>query len=123
RRGLDIESLAQTPVPGMTQDQVIGQSPNASASSISSPKMGLLTSAAVPPQAFVMPNFVGQTLGNVTQIVKQSGFKLGQVTLAPPDAESTQPVLPSAPTSVIVSQNPVAGQKIILGDAISFAVR
>jgi|ERR1051326_2681320 beta-lactam-binding protein with PASTA domain len=123
RRGLDIESVAQTTVPDVAEDQVIGQSPNASASSISSPKMSLLTSTTAPKQAFVTPNFVGQTLGNVTQIVKQYGFKLGQVTLAPPDAELNQPVLPSSSTSIIVSQNPAAGQKIVLGDAISFAVR
>lgn len=128
RRGLDIGAVAQVPMPGVPSDQVIAQSPAPSASSISAPKISLLASGPPPPQTFVMPSFVGQTLGTVTAALKDAGFKLGNVTLAP-SADATV-VLPQAATasqpsatSTIVSQTPAPGAKVVAGDAVNFEVR
>ncbi len=139
RRGLDVGSVAQIEMRGPPPDQVLGQSPAPNASGIAAPKISLLTTESAPPQAFLMPNFTGQALGGVTLVLQDSGFRLGSVSMAPsvaqpaaPTAESgvtalppTPPVPPPQPTpaSVIVSQNPAPGAKIVAGSAVNFEVR
>jgi len=118
RRGLDIAAVAQVAMPDVPAGQVIAQSPSPNASSISAPKISLLTSEAFPPQAFVMPSFMGQTLGDVTALLKSAGFKVGNVTVAA-GVDNTAP----SPTGIITSQNPVAGQKVVAGDTINLEVR
>lgn len=137
RRGLDVVSMAQVATPEIPADQVLAQSPTANATQLVAPKISLLVTEAAPPQAFVMPSFVGQPLGSVSRTLQDAGFRLGNVsvvsivessdqggaaapagTLAPP----TPPVQPS-PASIIVSQFPVAGQKVAVGTAVSFEVR
>src|SRR5579862_1015829 len=61
RRGLDLGGVATIEMPEATPNQVIAQSPSASASSISAPKISLLIAQPAPPQAFALPNFVGQS--------------------------------------------------------------
>ncbi|MGA8491647.1 MAG: PASTA domain-containing protein [Terriglobales bacterium] len=138
RRGLDVGSVAQIEMRGPPSDQVLGQSPAPNASGIAAPKISLLTAESAPPQAFLMPNFTGQALGGVTLVLQDSGFRLGSVGIAPaasspaaPAAEPaittppSPPVPPPQPTpaSVIVSQNPAPGAKIVAGSAINFEVR
>ena len=137
RRGLDMGDIAVVSLPDSTADQVIAQSPPPNASGISTPKISLLTGQPVPPDAYVMPSFVGQPLGVVTSILKDAGFQLGKISMqeqplptpaateATPPAEPVpqqQPVAPT-PTSVIVSQSPPAGWKVTAGGAISFVVK
>jgi eukaryotic-like serine/threonine-protein kinase len=133
RRGLDVGGLAEIELPGTPADQVISQSPPANASGVSAPKISLLVAAAAQPQAFAMPNFVGQTLGNVTRVLQDAGMKLGPVSMAVPDVPGSNGIaVPQgggqvspqvAPSSTIVSQIPVAGQKIFAGATVSFGVR
>ena len=130
RRGLDVGGIAEMEMPGTAADQVISQSPPANASGVSAPKISLLITTAAQPQAFVMPNFVGQTLGNVARVLQDAGMKLGPVTMAaqataggtsvPQGGAAASPQV--APSSTIVSQNPVAGQKILAGSAVSLVV-
>jgi beta-lactam-binding protein with PASTA domain len=132
RRGLDVTEVAQIAIPGsasaaQTPDQVISQSPPANASGVAAPKINLLVNAAPQPEAFVMPSFVGQQLGSATSILQNAGMRLGSVTVVavPPANGSVPPPPPpiQSPSSIIVSQNPAAGEKIINGAAISFVVR
>ncbi|HZR57271.1 MAG TPA: PASTA domain-containing protein [Terriglobales bacterium] len=131
RRGLDVSEVAQIAVPGITStsqtpDQVISQSPPANASGIAAPKISLLVNAPPQPQAFVMPSFVGQQLGRVTSILQGTGMRLGNVTVAAQPTNNVDPniSLPvQSPSSVIVSQSPAAGEKIIAGATISLVVR
>jgi beta-lactam-binding protein with PASTA domain len=131
RRGLDVTEVAQIAIPGsppaaQTPDQVISQSPPANASGVADPKINLLVNAAPQPEAFVMPSFVGQQLGSVTTILQNAGMRLGNVTVATPPANGSVPVPPppiQSPSSIIVSQNPAAGEKIVSGAAINFVVR
>lgn len=115
RRGLDVSAVSQMPMVGVAADQVLAQSPPPDASGVSAPKISLLTAQPAPPQAYVMPSFVNQTLENATAALKAAGFQLGNVT-------STLPPLLPSPTSIIVSQTPAAGGKIPAGTAISFEV-
>lgn len=134
RRGLDVASMAEVEAPGIPADQVLAQSPPANATQVLAPKISLLVTAAAEPQAFVMPSFVGQPLGSVSRTLADAGFKLGNVSVAAPVAviasEGAAPVAVTPPTpaqpspaSVIVSQVPAAGQKVVAGTTVSLEVR
>jgi beta-lactam-binding protein with PASTA domain len=139
RRGQDEGAEAQIGMRGPPVDQVLGQSPPPNASGIAAPKISLLTTQSAPPQAFLMPNFTGQALGGVTLILEDEGFRLGNVTIAPsatsprpPTADfsvATSPPAPPAPppeptpASVIISQSPAPGAKIVVGSAVNLEVR
>ncbi len=127
RRGLDVEAVADIQLPGAQADQVIAQDPAPSASSISVPKISLLASEPPSPQAFVMPSFIGQTVGNVTAVLSTAGLKVGTVTEAGSPAEAAGapiqvPARQPSPASVIISQTPAPGGKVVAGSAVNFQV-
>ena len=131
RRGLDLGSVAQVNLPDAPADQVVSQSPPAKASGVSAPKISLLVSRGPEPAAYVMPNFVGQPLGSVTLAVQDAGIKVGKVSVvqaSPPADVQPAPATPvPAPqpgaASMIVTQSPAPGQKIVAGNSVSFEVR
>jgi beta-lactam-binding protein with PASTA domain len=138
RRGLDVASMATVPTPQIPSDQVLAQNPTANATQVIAPKISLLVTAEAPLQAFVMPSFVGQPLGSVSRTLQDAGFRLGNVNVAaiaeaPGDqtnaaqqAGGPTPATPPAqatPASIILSQVPAAGQKVVAGAAVSFEVR
>jgi eukaryotic-like serine/threonine-protein kinase len=118
RRGLDVASTAEMQLPGTSPDQVLAQSPPANASQVAAPRTSLLIAVAADPPAYVMPSFVGQPLGTASLALKDAGFSLGNVSVAP-GATSNQ----ALPGSVIVVQSPPAGQKVLAGAVVNFAVR
>jgi beta-lactam-binding protein with PASTA domain len=143
RRGLDVASLAQMQVAGIPADQVLAQNPTANATQVLAPKISLLVTAPVAADAYVMPSFVGQLLGTANRTLLDSGFRLGNVSVAAPvptpavDATaaagqtapapvavtSPVPTPEPSPASVIVSQSPGAGQRVVAGTTVSFEVR
>src|SRR5262252_6752312 len=134
RRGLDVASMASMPMAEIPADQVLAQNPTANATQVIAPKISLLVTAEAPPQAFVMPSFVGQPLGSVSRTLQDAGFRLGNVSVAaipdaPPDqsaaGQAAAPPAPAqpSPASIIVAQFPAAGQKVVAGTAVSFEVR
>jgi beta-lactam-binding protein with PASTA domain len=138
RRGLEVASTAEIQVPNTTADQVLAQSPPASASQVAAPKTSLLITAAADPPAYVMPSFLGQPLGSASRTLQDAGFKLGSVSMAPPSAAaaatgatpgSVTPaslaVAPSqpSPASVIVVQTPPAGKQVLAGAVVNFEVK
>jgi beta-lactam-binding protein with PASTA domain len=129
RRGLDVGAIAQMRLPDAPEGQVLSQAPPPNASGVSAPKISLLVAEPPLPQALVMPSFIGQPLGSVTLALQDAGLRLGTVTPAA-SSESSSPatlLVPPAsapsPASVIVSQNPAAGEKVTVGATISFTVR
>ncbi|PYX34154.1 MAG: hypothetical protein DMG80_03215 [Acidobacteria bacterium] len=130
RRGLDLGSVAQVNLADAPADQVVSQSPPAKASGVSVPKISLLVSRGASPAAYVMPNFVGQPLGSVTLALQDAGIKVGKVSVVPAgpptDVQQVDVPVPSSPpgaASMIVSQSPGPGQKIMAGAAVNFDVR
>ena len=131
RRGLDLGSMAQVHLADTAPDQVLSQSPPAKASGVSVPKINLLVSRGPEPAAFVMPNFVGQPLGSVTLTLQDAGIRLGRVGIVPaaPPADVPAATLTPNPAplpgaaSMIVTQSPGAGQKVVAGGSVSFEVR
>jgi eukaryotic-like serine/threonine-protein kinase len=136
RRGLDVASMAIVQTVGIPTDQVLAQSPTANATQVAAPKISLLITQAADPQAFVMPSFVGQALGNASRTLQDAGFRLGNVgvaepvsapagdtgDLANPAAPSVLPAQPG-PASIVISQAPAAGQKVLAGTTVNFEVR
>jgi eukaryotic-like serine/threonine-protein kinase len=106
RRGLDIASMAEMQVPGIPSDQVVAQSPPANTGDVLAPNISLLITTDSQPQAFVMPSFIGQPLGAVSQKLEDAGFKLGSVTVAPPPIAE----VPNANASAVPDANTSAAQ-------------
>ncbi|MBZ5665955.1 MAG: PASTA domain-containing protein [Acidobacteriia bacterium] len=132
RRGLTLGSLAHLNLPDAPLDQVISQSPPAKASGVSAPKISLLVSDGPAPPTYVMPNLTGQPLGSAMLALQDAGIKVGKVSVLPPPLQpgepQTAPVPPPAvsepsPASMIVTQTPAPGQKIVAGSAVNFEVR
>jgi len=133
RRGLDVASMAEVEEPGIPADQVIAQNPRADATQVLAPKISLLVTAPAETQAFVMPSFVGQPLGRVSRTLQDAGFRLGNVSMAAVEAPSADAAAPAvitpeapaqpSPASIVVSQTPGAGQKVVAGTAVNFEVK
>lgn len=137
RRGLELASTAEMQLPGVPADRVLAQSPPANASQVAAPRTSLLVTVTADPPAYVMPNFVGQPLGSASRTLQDAGFKLGTVSMAPPETNlaSASPgtangVPPSSltepqpsPASMIVTQWPPAGQRILAGAVLNFEVK
>jgi eukaryotic-like serine/threonine-protein kinase len=137
RRGLEVASTAEMQMPGLPADQVVAQSPPPNASGVADPKTNLLLTDPAGPPAYVMPSFVGQPLGGASRTLQDTGFKLGNVSVAPPVPPSSPSVPDATPTvyavdaappqvtpaSVIVAQTPPAGQKVFAGAVVNFQVR
>jgi eukaryotic-like serine/threonine-protein kinase len=152
-RGLDPGSTADVQISGVPAGQIVAQNPPPNATDIAAPKISLLVAQGAPPQAFVMPSFAGQPLGSATITLQNAGFPPPRATMtaaepaaptpapaspdhpAPAPATSpaatspaaTSPVSPTAvgpsPASIIVSQVPAPGAKVLAGSAINFVVR
>jgi eukaryotic-like serine/threonine-protein kinase len=134
RRGLDVGTTAVLHVPDPGPDQVLAQSPAANASGVSAPRLSLLITAPPEQPSFVMPNFVGQPLGTASQILQSASIHIGAVTVAsgealpswavqPNSGEVTPaPLVSASPFSLILAQNPAAGQKVTVGGTVSFEV-
>ncbi len=120
RRGLDVGAVAQMRSRDAPEGQVLSQAPPPNASGVSAPKISLLVAVPPQPQALVMPSFVGQPLGSVTAALLDAGLRLGTVTSAAPE---NMPSTPPSPASTIVSQNPAAGEKVIVGTVVNLQVR
>ena len=131
RRGLGLGSVAHVSLPDVPLDQVISQSPPANASGVSAPKISLLVGDGPEPAIYVMPNLTGQPLGSAMMALQDAGIRVGKVSVLPapsPFEPQTAPVAPSAVSepsaaSMIVTQTPAPGQKIVAGSAVNFEVR
>jgi len=133
RRGLSLGSVAHVSLPDEPLDQVISQSPPANASGVAAPKISLLISDGAEPPTYVMPNLTGQPLGSAMLALRDAGIKVGKVSVLQlssplPGEPQSAPVAPSAvaepsAASMIVTQTPAPGQKIVAGSAVNFEVR
>ena len=131
RRGLEVGSIAEVEVPNSTPGQVISQSPPANASGVAAPRISLLVAANPAPDSFVMPSFLGQSLGGAERAIQEAGMKLGGVSAsasasagsAGPEATPPATVPQVSSTSTVIGQNPPPGQRIIAGSAVTFSVR
>jgi eukaryotic-like serine/threonine-protein kinase len=120
RRGLEVESVAFMHLPGASPATVIAQSPPPNSRDVASPKVGLIFSAAENEQFFVMPNFVGKSLGDARDAIDAAGFELGKVREVSTDEREAGSS--SSRSQVIIRQRPAAGHKVVPGTTIDLDV-
>ncbi|ABF43230.1 PASTA domain protein [Candidatus Koribacter versatilis Ellin345] len=129
RRGLDLGTVAFINLPDSEPETVVAQDPPPNATGVTSPKISLLVAAPATPEAFVMPDFVGQPLDSVVKTINDAGFKVGNIHTITP-ATPTATVAAPAPTPVpmsrsvatVVRQSPSPGQRITTDVAINVDV-
>jgi eukaryotic-like serine/threonine-protein kinase len=114
RRSLEIGTMGAIHLPGVTPETVVAQSPPPEAAEVTSPKVGLIFSAADNGQRYVMPSFVGRSVAEASDAVQKAGLTMGKVHLSDSAAGAS---------GVIVHQSPQAGQKVVAGATVSFEVK
>jgi len=128
RRSLNLASVAHITLPDTPADQVVSQSPPANASGVAAPKISLLVSSGPEPASYVMPDLTGQPLGSATLALQDAGLRVGRVSRFSASSSGGAPVVPTpvsepSAASMIVTQSPVPGQKVVAGSAVNFEVR
>jgi beta-lactam-binding protein with PASTA domain len=123
QRGLEIDTVAEAHIPDAPNDQVIAQSPPPNSAGVQSPKVSVLVATEADTPTYVMPNFVGHSLAEAAANVEQAGFKLAPVQTAPATPGVTAaPAGGIAAPTVVIRQDPAAGQKISAGATITLVV-
>lgn len=125
RRGLQVGELAQTILPDLPAETVLAQSPPPELQNVTSPRVSLLSALPAANRFYVLPNFVGKHLSEVTGAIEQAGFPTPKIRIATPavnaeaqSASSDISDVPSASESIpaqvglIVHQSPAAGAKV-----------
>jgi eukaryotic-like serine/threonine-protein kinase len=120
RRNLEIGTMGSIHLPGAPPETVVAQSPPPEAAEVTSPKVGLIFSAADNGQQYVMPSFVGRSVAEASAALQNAGFTLGKVRTVNGDETNA---VGTAGTGAIVRQYPQAGQRVAAGATISFDVR
>ena len=118
RRGLDVGAIAQMRLSGCCRRPGLVASSSAQRQRRLPLRKSVCWSPHAPQaQALVMPSFVGQPLGTVTPTVQDAGLHLGTVTPSRTSRTTPSPTTPAlpSPASMIVSQNPAAGEKVMPG--------
>jgi beta-lactam-binding protein with PASTA domain len=89
RRGLVLGEVALLSLPGLAPDQVIAQTPAASAIGIANPKVGLLATPPPAPAEYVMPSLVGSPIAEAVRLLQKAGIKVRQAQQTPPPSQLT----------------------------------
>lgn len=120
RRNLEIGTMGSIHLPGASPETVVAQSPPPEAAEVTSPKVGLIFSAADNGQQYVMPSFVGRSVAEASVALQNAGFTLGKVRTANGDEIGSTG---SSVAGAIVRQYPQAGQRVTAGATINFDVK
>jgi len=104
RRGLDLGAIGEVQLHDASTGVVIAQSPPPVAQNVASPHVNLLTAAKPEPVYFVMPDFVGRRLADVSTQIEKAGLPAPRVQPAPqPKAPS-----PEEPNGLPTTPDPVS---------------
>jgi len=145
RLGLELGAVARVASPG-EPGVVIAQTPSPNAAGVDRPRVSLLLSEpeeAESPEAFVMPSLTGLTLAGAAaraaaaglHIVSAEDLNLATSAAAatppapantstpenPPATAAASPATPIAPAvtvGTVVAQTPLAGHRVVKGDAV-----
>jgi eukaryotic-like serine/threonine-protein kinase len=139
RLGLELGAVAHVASPG-EPGVVIAQTPTPNASGVDRPRVSLLLSEpeqAESPEAFLMPSLAGLTLAGAAARAAAAGLHIVSAedlnlagpatsTTPAPEGSSTAAAATPAPAPVaqafsvgtVVAQTPVAGHRVVKGDAV-----
>ena len=138
RLTLDMGTVAQLPT-SSELGVVLAQTPTPNASGIDRPRVSLLLSAPEDPDsdAYVMPSLTGLTLSSAAARAAAAGVHIASIedvnlpapstasapavaapsTVAVPAAAPT-PIAAAVPPGTVVDQSPLAGYRVVKGDAV-----
>ncbi len=116
RRGLEPGEMAYAELPEQPAEQVIAQSPPATAEGVASPKVNLLFAAPQTPRAYVMASFVGRPIGEAIKAVQSAGLRVGLV------RASTEPPAANVGAGVVLHRSIQPGQKVLARTTIDFDI-
>ena len=136
RRGLQVGELARTTLPDFPVETVLAQSPSPELQNVTSPRVSFLSALPAGSRFYVLPNFVGKHLSEVTGAIEQAGLPTPKIRVAAsapngavPDGSSDDADIVSQTTSttasqvgLIVHQIPVAGAKVSQSTQITLEV-
>jgi eukaryotic-like serine/threonine-protein kinase len=143
RLGLELGTVSHIAAPG-DPGVVIAQTPNPNAAGVDRPRVSLLlseTEEAASPDAYVMPSLAGLTLSAAVRTASAAGLHIvsaeelnqptpssdaapataaaSTTTPAPaPAPPSATPFAPAASAGTVVAQMPLAGHRVLKGDAV-----
>ena len=117
RRSLEIGTVGSIHLPGAAPETVVAQNPPPEATEVTTPKVGLIFSAADNGQRYVMPSFVGRSIAEGMTAVEKAGFTLGKI------HSISEAGVSEGASNVILRQYPPAGQRVTAGATITFDVR
>ncbi|MDR3735104.1 MAG: PASTA domain-containing protein [Acidobacteriaceae bacterium] len=127
RVSLDLGSVAHLAIAGES-DIVLAQTPPANTGGVDGPRISLLVSdaATAQPNAYVMPSLVGLSYGSANARAASAGLHLIVDTAAPSPSvnDMSAPVAAFGHSSggVVVAQNPLAGRRVVQGDAVHVTI-
>jgi eukaryotic-like serine/threonine-protein kinase len=121
RRNLEVGTMGSIHLPGASPETVVAQSPPPEAAELTSPKVGLIFSAADNGQQYVMPSFVGRSVAEASVALQNAGFTLGKVRTVNGGEMGSSPG--NSVAGAIVRQYPQAGQRVTAGATINFDVK
>jgi len=118
RRGLELGTVAIAHLPQFPADQVIAQSPPASSSGITSPRVNLLVTAPPEAQAYIMPDFTGRSVLDARRIIEAAGMRA----MRSGDISAVDSNSPAAWSGYVLHQNPAAGERVSPGTTVVLEV-
>jgi eukaryotic-like serine/threonine-protein kinase len=123
RRGLELGTMAVAGIPDATPDQIVAQSPTASALNVSAPKVSVLVAASEDRKSYVMPDLRGRTEDEAVNAIVGAGLKVGSIASQPsPDADANPPETLPAATRIVTKTVPGAGQRVWDGQTVNLEV-
>ena len=105
--------LSRTHNDEIEKDDIIAQVPAAGAVVTRGACIDLLVSKGTRPGAFKMPDLAGLTLADALQSIEKINLTVGQLKSA---------YQKSKPRNIIVEQEPVSGQRVIIGSPVSLLI-
>ena len=123
RRGLDVGAIAQMQLPDAQDGQILAQAPPPNANSVSDPKISLLVAAPPAIASAGHAELCGTATGHREPDRPGRRFSRGKCDYGTASEGSSTTAPAPSPASMIVSQNPASGEKVLAGTAVNFEVR
>jgi eukaryotic-like serine/threonine-protein kinase len=113
RGGMQLGEVSNLYLPGSGSDTVARQYPAANTSDATSSHVDFLVALGPRPLAYVMPDFLGASLGDAEARLSAAGLKV---------AKFTPVSAPGASHGTVVEQNPTRGERVDAKSMIEFQV-
>jgi hypothetical protein len=122
RNQLDLGTLAHIDAPG-DPDMVLAQTPPPNAG-VDQPRVNILLSSSngAASSAFVMPSFIGMSVGSAYRTANALGLRIAILGEAPAESPVSPQSSPAPPAGPIAAQAPESGFRVTRGDTIHLTV-